>query len=413
MNTEDINTQPVTEAAPKQPSVPNNIYLKFENEETITQSISENLNMFQINKLLSLVKSTCNPMHEALKKKSKVFIFGAGGTTSWFLPKLLKIYNDAFHKVPNLRYELQIVLIDQDIVETKNLIRQNFISEDVGRNKAEVLSERYSDLYQNITVSFVPKYATYTTFDKNYLKGNTYSEDHFVCLSQLNISKNDILINLVDNEGFKKKLDFYINRHKNPLFAAGVNLFNGQVYYTTNQNTNGYVHDHPDLLEIFDEVSVHACADHDANGTDDNPEQLFNGNDVAASLLANIYQTVLTSVPLYKRINFISGDNMNVSTGSRNYSVLYYYVKNYLKDNFKAIEESKEYFLTYGNKGTRSAKRHEKFLKENQLLEIFKSLYEGMPVTELFEVPPLTPIERPVVPTETATVEAVPSPVTE
>ncbi len=44
------------------------------------------------------------------------YIFGAGGTTSWFLPKLLKIYNDAFNKVPDLRYDLNIVLIDADIV---------------------------------------------------------------------------------------------------------------------------------------------------------------------------------------------------------------------------------------------------------------------------------------------------------
>lgn len=112
-------------------------------------------------------------------------------------------------------------------LETKNLIRQNFIGEDVGRNKAEVLSERYTDLYQNIAVSFVPKYATYSNFDKKFLPDNKYEEEHFVCLSQLNIGKNDVLINLVDNEGFKKKLDFYITRYKNPLFAAGVNLFNG------------------------------------------------------------------------------------------------------------------------------------------------------------------------------------------
>lgn len=178
----------------------------------------------------------------------------------------------------------------------------------------------------------------------------------------------------------------------------------GQVYYTTNKDTNGYVHDHPDLLEIFDEVSVHACADHDANGTDDNPEQLFNGNDVAASLLANIYQTALTSIPLYKRINFISGDNMNVSVGARNYSVLYYFVKNHLKANFKQIRESSDYFITFGNKGTRSAKRHEKIIKDNTLLLTFKSLYEGVSLEDIFQVPPLTVIERP--PEENLTVAA-------
>ena len=92
-------------------------------------------------------------------------------------------------------------------METKNLIRQNFISEDVGGNKAQVLSERYSELYPNIQVTFVPKYATYTSFDSQYLPNNTYDEEHFVDIDQLNIKDTDILINLVDNEGFKKKLD--------------------------------------------------------------------------------------------------------------------------------------------------------------------------------------------------------------
>ena len=112
-------------------------------------------------------------------------------------------------------------------METKNLIRQNFISDDVNRNKAEVLSERYNDLYPNISVTYVAKYATYSNFDSKFLPANKYPEEHFVCLNQLGINKEDILINLVDNEGFKKKLDFYIARYKNPIFAAGVNLFNG------------------------------------------------------------------------------------------------------------------------------------------------------------------------------------------
>lgn len=100
----------------KAPVIPDNIYLRFNEEEQITQAINENLNIFQINGLINTVKASVNPLHLALQKKSKVFIFGAGGTTSWFLPKLLKIYNDAFHKVPNLRYDLQIILIDLDQV---------------------------------------------------------------------------------------------------------------------------------------------------------------------------------------------------------------------------------------------------------------------------------------------------------
>lgn len=45
----------------------------------------------------------------------KLFIFGAGGTTSWILPKLLKIYNDLLHKRSH-NFKVEIILVDGDIV---------------------------------------------------------------------------------------------------------------------------------------------------------------------------------------------------------------------------------------------------------------------------------------------------------
>lgn len=98
------------------PEIPTDIYLSFDQEQEKTTKVDETLNIFQILELINKVKEKVNILHENLSKKSNIFIFGAGGTTSWFLPKLLKIYNDAFNKVPNLRYDLNIVLIDNDIV---------------------------------------------------------------------------------------------------------------------------------------------------------------------------------------------------------------------------------------------------------------------------------------------------------
>ena len=39
------------------------------------------------------------------------------------------------------------ILADGDIVEDKNLVRQNFSFTDVGENKAAVMAERYSDVF--------------------------------------------------------------------------------------------------------------------------------------------------------------------------------------------------------------------------------------------------------------------------
>lgn len=112
----DAAQVPEEEATKVAPSIPSDIYLTFDKEAEKTQQANEAFNIFQTLALINKVKEKVNILHENLSKKSNIFIFGAGGTTSWFLPKLLKIYNDAFNKVPNLRYDLNIILLDHDIV---------------------------------------------------------------------------------------------------------------------------------------------------------------------------------------------------------------------------------------------------------------------------------------------------------
>lgn len=114
--TTNIVNAPEAQETKTEVKIPTDIYLSYLNESEKTQRVKDNFNFLQMAQLITKVKSEVNVLHESLKKKSNVFIFGAGGTTSWFLPKLLKIYNDAFNKVPALRYDLNIILIDNDIV---------------------------------------------------------------------------------------------------------------------------------------------------------------------------------------------------------------------------------------------------------------------------------------------------------
>lgn len=112
--TTTIIDAPVTQT--NSTSIPKDIYLEFKDEAAKTQQATDTFDFFKLSQLVSKVKDQGNILHESLKKKSNIYIFGAGGTTSWFLPKLLKIYNDAFNKVPGLRYDLNIVLLDADQV---------------------------------------------------------------------------------------------------------------------------------------------------------------------------------------------------------------------------------------------------------------------------------------------------------
>ena len=64
-------------------------------------------------------------------------IIGAGGTGGYVIPHLYRISFAA-------ERSMRILVCDGDVVEEKNLIRQNFVEQDVGRNKAQVLAERLS-----------------------------------------------------------------------------------------------------------------------------------------------------------------------------------------------------------------------------------------------------------------------------
>ena len=79
-----------------------------------------------------------------------VLIIGAGGTGGYIIPHLYRIAYATKRKY-------RIVIADGDIVEKKNLIRQNFSNYDIGSNKAEAMAERYSDVF-GIETEYVPEY---------------------------------------------------------------------------------------------------------------------------------------------------------------------------------------------------------------------------------------------------------------
>lgn len=78
-----------------------------------------------------------------------IYVVGCGGTGSRLVP-LLAQFVRTISKDLNPRGwvpSINIVLIDGDIVEEKNLLRQNFIAQDVNKNKAAVLAQRYGKAY--------------------------------------------------------------------------------------------------------------------------------------------------------------------------------------------------------------------------------------------------------------------------
>lgn len=81
----------------------------------------------------------------------KIIVLGAGGTGGYLIPHLYRI---AF---ANAERAYRVIICDGDIVEPKNLIRQNFIEQDIGRNKAAVLAGRYAGAF-GMECEYIPEY---------------------------------------------------------------------------------------------------------------------------------------------------------------------------------------------------------------------------------------------------------------
>lgn len=71
-----------------------------------------------------------------------VVIFGCGGTGSRLIPAIAQLMSTLTTLIMP-----EMVLVDFDEVEEKNLSRQNFAKPDIGKNKAQALAARYSKAY--------------------------------------------------------------------------------------------------------------------------------------------------------------------------------------------------------------------------------------------------------------------------
>ena len=76
-------------------------------------------------------------MKYSKKAPVKIVVLGAGGTGGYVIPHLYRLGYASEHPT-------RIIVCDGDVTEQKNLIRQNFVEQDIGRNKAQVLAERYA-----------------------------------------------------------------------------------------------------------------------------------------------------------------------------------------------------------------------------------------------------------------------------
>ena len=127
-------------------------------------------------------------MKFALNKPVKIIMLGAGGTGGHVAPHLYRLLH-------TLDRYTKVIVCDGDIVEEKNLVRQNFIAADLGKNKAQVLAERYATAF-GLEVSYIPDFIENEEQLAELIKPDIYQPSPYSYKREEGLS---ILVGCVDN----------------------------------------------------------------------------------------------------------------------------------------------------------------------------------------------------------------------
>lgn len=232
------------------------------------------------------------------KSLNNIVIIGAGGNGS-------HIISDVARMAASFGRPIQITLVDGDVVEEKNLIRQHFTKLDLGKNKAEALASRYGSAF-GIQINFVPEYLTQTNSEQ--VLGSRYN------------GGNTIFITCTDNLASRKLVenrmngDIWIdlgNEESAGQVTISSNAISQYAYYGNPKQTGRFCL--PTVFELFPdyerklkvEKPVASCAELAAAS----PIQAGFVNVMAAAIAKNFLHCVLTGKPINNYQVFFTNDN--------------------------------------------------------------------------------------------------------
>lgn len=231
----------------------------------------------------------------------KIVVIGAGGTGGYVIPHLYRI---GFASNRNIR----IIVCDGDVVEEKNLIRQNFIEQDIGRNKAQVQAERYSAAF-GIECEYIPN------FIETEKELSSLTEPDFEARPYSNIpeSQKVILLGCVDNNKSRQLCHKVFNKQKDLVYIdSGNGEHAGQVVCGVRQNGRTTYKPigslYPDVLKEEDKFpSELSCAERAVSAP-----QSVTANLTAATAMVSFLYNLLIVGELNTRYVTFSSKQINI-----------------------------------------------------------------------------------------------------
>ena len=234
---------------------------------------------------------------------SDVILVGAGGTGSYLADNIVSIV------AKSNRYQPRIHLVDADVVEPKNLLRQDFFPGDEGQPKSFVLAKRLADRYR------IPVRG-YNQWADSFLRSfSVLSSIETIALIPV-----VLVISAVDNVTARKEIASFLGLCQ--FFAIWLDVGNGvntgQLYVSTFWKRFSDLHPFP---RIKDPISLNPNWEDplvEDNGCEDLAlieEQTMQANRTAANIAANTTSLLYAGRPIfYHKIEFFLPTGQFVAT---------------------------------------------------------------------------------------------------
>lgn len=160
-------------------------------------------------------------MKFSLERPVKIVMLGVGGTGGYAAPYIYRL-------IHTLERPVRFLVADGDVVEEKNLVRQNFVHADLGRNKAAVMAERYASAF-GMEVAYLPEFIE----DENTLAP--------LLTSSVWNKELVILIGAVDNNRSRQMCHSVFQKAKELIYIdSGNGQYTGQVVCGIRRNGRTY-----------------------------------------------------------------------------------------------------------------------------------------------------------------------------
>ena len=223
-------------------------------------------------------------MRFSKERPVKIVMLGAGGTGGHIAPHLYRL-------LYALDRPVRFIICDGDIVEQKNLVRQNFIPADLGENKAKVLAERYATVF-GMETEYVPAFVESEEKLRELLTPRQWRSGYY---GDIVTTEQVILIGAVDNNKSRQLCHRLFYEMKELIYIdSGNGEHTGQVVCGIRSGGRTFYRPigaaYPDVLKETDKFPTElSCAEASVSAP-----QSIAANITAATAVVDMIYNILT-----------------------------------------------------------------------------------------------------------------------